>query len=92
MQVYVLRIKIKRNKMANFLMLLGVVVALLAIALLGMGVKIMFHKSKKFPETSAGHNKELRKRGVTCPRHDEIKCWKPKDDKGCATCFEGARN
>jgi len=79
--------------MEKVLLLTGLVAILLAIALLGMGVKILFHKSKKFPETSAGHNKELRKRGITCPRHDEIKCWKTNDDnRACATCYEGVRD
>jgi hypothetical protein len=79
--------------MTNFFLLLAIVAALLALAFVGMGVKILFHKSKKFPETSAGHNKELRKRGITCPRHEEIKCWKDKGNTaGCATCFEGARD
>jgi hypothetical protein len=79
--------------MTQFLLLFALVLALVAIAFIGMGVKILFHKSKKFPETSAGHNKELRKRGITCPRHEEIKCWKDKENKsGCVTCFEGARD
>lgn len=66
--------------------------AILGMALLGMAVKIIFHKSHKFPETSAGHNKELRKRGVSCPRHEEIKCWgKNGKNTNCATCYEHAR-
>lgn len=74
------------------LKLILVAAAILGIALLGMAVRIIFHKSHKFPETSAGHNKELRKRGVTCPRHEEIKCWgKSGKNTDCATCYEHAR-
>lgn len=77
----------------NFLLLLAVVVIVLAIALILMGVRILFHKSHKFPETSAGHNKEMRKRGITCPRHEEIKCWSKKNQSpDCATCYEHARD
>lgn len=66
--------------------------SLLALALLGLAVKIIFHKSHRFPETSAGHSKELRKRGITCPRSEEIKCWgKNSGNAGCATCYEHAR-
>ena len=76
----------------EILKLIALATGILFIALLGMGIKILFHKSHKFPETSAGHNKELRKRGVSCPRHDEIKCWSKKQDKGCSTCYEHARD
>lgn len=72
--------------------LIGLVIGLLALAFFGMAVKVIFHKSHKFPETSAGHNRELRKRGVTCPRHEEIKCWGKKGkNTDCATCYAGAR-
>lgn len=75
------------------LKLIALAAGLLGIALLGMGVKILFHRSHKFPETSAGHNKELRKRGITCPRHDEIKCWGKKGaSRECSTCYEHARD
>lgn len=76
-----------------FLVLLGFVVALMALVFILMGVKIMFHKSHKFPETSAGHNKEMRKRGITCARQDEIKCWSKKNQShNCGTCFDHARS
>jgi hypothetical protein len=77
----------------EFLYLLGIVTALLALIFLLMGVKIFFHKSHKFPETSAGHNKEMRKRGISCARHDEIKYWnKKKQAHSCATCYGHARD
>lgn len=76
----------------EILKLIAIAAGILFIALLGMGVKILFHKTHKFPETSAGHNKELRKRGVSCPKHDEIKCWGKKKNNECATCYEHARD
>lgn len=77
----------------NFLLLLGVVAIILAIALMLMGVRILFHKSHKFPETSTGHNKEMRKRGISCPRHEEMKQWgNKKKPSACATCYEHARD
>jgi len=70
-----------------------VIVLLLAAVILLMGVKVFFHKTHKFPETSAGHNKELRKRGIKCARHEEIKRWNSKTKhEGCASCYEHARN
>lgn len=77
----------------QFLVLVGIVIVLVALAFILFGVKILFHKSHKFPETSAGHNREMRKRGITCPRHEEIKCWSKKDQAPeCATCYEHARD
>lgn len=76
----------------EILKLIALAAGILFIALLGMGVKIIFHKSHKFPETSAGHNKELRKKGIGCPKHEEIKCWGKKKSNECSTCFEHARD
>ena len=70
-----------------------IIVLLLAVVFLLMGIKVFFHRTHKFPETSAGHNKELRKRGIKCPRHEEIKQWSSKKKhEGCASCYEHARN
>lgn len=38
----------------------------IAIAFLGLGIKIFFSKEGKFPETHVGHNKEMRKRKIYC--------------------------
>jgi len=76
----------------EYLVLLGVVITLMALVFALLGIKVLFHKSHKFPETSAGHNKEMRKRGVNCPRHEEIKAWSKKGKKtACASCYEHAR-
>ena len=77
----------------QFLVLLSVVLVILALVFLLLGIKVFFHKSHKFPETSTGHNKEMRKRGISCARHEEIMRWsKSKKGKQCGTCFEHARN
>ena len=77
----------------QFLVLLAFVLCIMALVFLMMGVKVFFHKSHKFPETSAGHNREMRKRGSTCARQDEIKCWSKNGAKAtCGTCFEHARD
>jgi len=79
--------------MMNFITLLLFVLGFLAFAVVLMAVRILFHKTHRFPETSTGHNKEMRKRGIKCPRHEEINCWAKKDDKPeCATCYEHARD
>ncbi|MDR2813865.1 MAG: hypothetical protein LBB79_04325 [Prevotellaceae bacterium] len=35
-------------------------------------VKVLFSKKGKFPETELGRNEEMRKRGITCVRQDEL--------------------
>ena len=51
-----------------FLLSLG----LIAIALIGLGIQTFFSRKKKFPETSVGHNKELRKRKIYCFKTQQV--------------------
>jgi hypothetical protein len=77
----------------QFLILLSFALIIMAFVFLLIGVKVLFHKSHKFPETSAGHNREMRKLGITCARQDEIKCWSKKGTKAqCGTCYDHARD
>ena len=39
---------------------------LIAIAFLGLGVRIFFKKDGKFPEHRVGHNKDMRKKKIYC--------------------------
>ena len=57
-----------------------IAIILISIAILLMGVKIffnklLFNKQGKFPVTSVGHNPEMKKLGISCVKHDEIKCF-----------------
>ncbi|MDR0414458.1 MAG: hypothetical protein LBH84_03485 [Prevotellaceae bacterium] len=47
-------------------------VLLLAFCVLGLEVKVFFSKKRRFPETEIGRSEEMRKRGVTCIREDEL--------------------
>ncbi len=44
---------------------------LVAIAILLLGVKVFFTKKGKFPNTHVGGNPEMKKRGITCVRHQD---------------------
>ena len=73
-----------------FIQTLLLVLGILSIALLAMGFNVFFRK-KKFPSSSVGGNKELRKKGLKCARGEEIKCrrdidGKAKSDSACASC------
>ena len=47
-------------------------VALLALAVLFLGITIFFIKGGKFPNTHIHANPEMRKRDITCARDDEF--------------------
>jgi hypothetical protein len=55
-------------------------IILISFSLLLLGVriffnKILFNKQGKFPITAIGHNPEMKKIGISCSKHDEIKCY-----------------
>lgn len=59
----------------------------MGMVILLLGVKVFFHKSRKFPETSVGHNPQMRERGLTCARTAEIRQWTSnKSSAGCKSC------
>ena len=73
-----------------FIQTLLLVLVILSIALLAMGFNVFFRKNKKFPQSSVGHNKDMRKLGIKCAKHEEIKCRRDIDRKtgevNCAGC------
>lgn len=61
--------------------LIGIAAFLILIAVLALGFRIFFVKNGKFPETEIGHNREMLKRGIHCPRTmDTI------ERKACQSC------
>lgn len=70
-----------------FMELILLTVGILGVAILFMGFRVFFNKNGKFPETEVGHNKEMRKRGIHCAKHEELKCRHQVDkETGCHTC------
>lgn len=49
-----------------------IAVITVGVAVLGLGLNILLRKNGRFPVTSVGHNSEMRKRGITCAKQDEI--------------------
>lgn len=47
-------------------------VALIAVAVTLLGIRIFFTKNGKFPNTHIHDNPEMRKRGITCARDSEF--------------------
>jgi hypothetical protein len=55
--------------------------------MLGMALNILIRKKGKFPAYRVGHNKNMKKLGITCVKHEEIKCHKKQlREANCAGC------
>lgn len=53
-------------------------ILLISLAFIALGVSIFFRKGGKFPETEIGHNKHMKKMGITCVKCEETKKTKKK--------------
>ena len=51
-------------------------VLILAFILVGMALRIIFVRGGRFPQISIGKNRQMRELGITCVKHDEIRCHK----------------
>jgi len=54
----------------------------------GMMLNILIKKKGKFPEYRVGHNRAMHKQGISCVKHDEIRCHnkRQKQSEGCSSC------
>ncbi|MFO7923490.1 MAG: hypothetical protein R6U58_07330 [Bacteroidales bacterium] len=71
--------------MKEFLIILTSAIVLMGLIFAGMAISILFKKKGSFPVTSIGRNKEMRKRGITCVKHDEMLC-QGKGNAGGSCC------
>ena len=78
------------NMLIKLFLITGVIVA---VSFLAMGISIFVRKDGKFPTFEIGKNKEMKKLGITCAKHDELKCFNrlkkgDRRDRGgiCKTC------
>ncbi|NLE34223.1 MAG: hypothetical protein GX622_03895 [Bacteroidales bacterium] len=67
------------------LKLLIISAILIGLALVAMAVTIILKPKGEFPETHVGHNKEMRKRGITCAQSTDTGC-NPIDSGCCCGC------
>lgn len=63
-------------------------IILLGIALAGLALNILLKKNGRFPAYQVGHNKDMKKLGIACVKHEEIKCHKKlrSDPSLCTAC------
>lgn len=72
-----------------FLNLLIISVILLSLSMLGLMLNILVKKKGRFPAYRVGHNRDMHKLGISCVKHEEIRCHKEKlKAKECAGCQE----
>jgi hypothetical protein len=71
-----------------FFKILIIAVVLLSLSMLGMMLNILVKKKGKFPEYRVGHNRAMQKEGISCVKHDEIRCHnkRMKENQGCVGC------
>jgi hypothetical protein len=68
--------------MSDFIILLAIVILSMGLVFAGLSISVILKKNGRFPVTSIGRNKEMKKRGITCVRHDEMICH----GKGKGSC------
>ena len=68
-----------------FIKLILLSTGIIVLSLLGLSLNMLLKKDGKFPVTSIGKNKEMRKRGITCVKHDELKCHHQKNKSEACT-------
>jgi hypothetical protein len=56
----------------------------LALAAVGMGIRMLLKSNGKFPHIS--RNPEMRKRGITCAQQNDTGCHSTEDFPGCTSC------
>ena len=71
-----------------FLKILFLAIILVSLSTLGLMLNIIVKKKGKFPAYRVGHNRNMAKLGLTCVKHEEIRCHSKrlKEGKECAGC------
>jgi hypothetical protein len=47
---------------------------LLGVAFIGLALRTLLVRNGRFPETSIGRNRHMQQIGISCARHEELKC------------------
>ena len=69
-----------------YLKLLLLSVALILVAVVGLGIRMLLVKGSKFPETHISRNKNMRKMGISCAQNIDVGCNPSDEFAGCSTC------
>jgi hypothetical protein len=70
-----------------FITVLLLTTILIGISVLGLAIKMLVIENGKFPVTSIGGNIHLKKRGISCPKHEELRYHRNlKKGNPCDSC------
>lgn len=69
-----------------FLKLLLLSGLLIVAVLAGLGIRILLKPGGQFPDTHVGHNKEMRKKGITCAKQEDLGCKSITGSDACVAC------
>ena len=71
-----------------FFKILIIAIVLISLSMMGMMLNILVKKKGRFPEYRVGHNRAMRQKGISCVKHDEIRCHNKrlKESQGCSGC------
>jgi hypothetical protein len=58
---------------------------LVIVSFAGLGISMLIKPHGRFPATHISENEALRKKGISCARHNDTGC-NPTDENGCSTC------
>lgn len=67
------------------LKLLIISAILVGLSMAGLAITILLKPKGQFPDTHVGHNREMRKRGISCAQNTDTGC-NPVDGDGCCGC------
>jgi hypothetical protein len=66
----------------EFITILITATVFMSLVFAGLSISMLIRKNGHFPVTSIGKNSEMRKRGITCVKHDEMLCHGKGSKKG----------
>ena len=72
-----------------FIKLILFTVLFVALAFAGLAISMLVKKGGKFPDTHISHNREMRRRGISCAQHTDTGSRPAGNAGGCAGCSCG---
>ncbi|MDX2444465.1 MAG: hypothetical protein QNK30_11765 [Bacteroidales bacterium] len=70
-----------------FITLLVLSTILIGLSVTGLAIKMLIIDNGRFPVTSVGGNIHLKKKGISCPKHEELRHYRSiKSGSPCVSC------
>lgn len=70
-----------------FITLLVLSTILIGLSVTGLAIKMLIIDNGRFPVTSVGGNIHLKKKGISCPKHEELRQYRNmKNGNSCVSC------